>query len=81
MKNYFIGYKQANNEYVYLAGVNKNNISVTLHTDEAMDCYDVETAINLCEYVNLRDKMNIYIPIIVTTDIEEVVDNGTITNE
>lgn len=81
MKNYFIGYKQANDEYVYLASIGKNNLSVTLHTDEAMDFYDLETATNVCKYVNVRDLMNNYNPIIVRTDIEEVIDNDTITNE
>lgn len=88
MKNYFIGYKQANDQYVYVASINKNNVSVTLYTDEAMDCYDVETAKNLCAYVNLKDSMNTYNPIVVLTEIteiteivEEVIDNGTVTNE
>lgn len=74
MKNYFIGYKQANDQYVYVASINKNNVSVTLYSDEAMDCYDVETAINLCEYVNLKDPMNKYNPIVVFTEITEIVD-------
>lgn len=91
MKNYFIGYKQANGEYVYVAGITEQTISVTLHLDNAVDFYDERTAYDVCMYVNMRDAMNTYIPILVETtiteltdvkeDVEEVVENDTITNE
>ena len=88
MKNYFIGYKQGNGVYIYVAGINRTSISVTLHTEEAMEFYNVDNAINICEYVNERDLMNNYKPIVVFTEVteitekqEEVVESDTITNE
>lgn len=73
MKKYLIGYKQGNGAYVYVNSINDYSISVTINTDNAIEFFSEKIATNLCEFLNLKNKEQTYLPLMVTIDVEEVV--------
>ena len=75
MTNYFIGYKQANGEYVYVNAINDFSISMTLNTVNAIDFLGEKMAKDVCNYLNLRDNTKHYLPLAVVTTVDEIINN------
>lgn len=81
MTKYFIGYKQGNGEYVYVSSINDYSVSVTINYPNGIDFINEDNAKNVCDFLNDMDLEKTYIPLKVTTNVEEVTDNESITNE
>jgi len=73
MKKYLIGYKQANDSYVYVNTIEQYNIRVGNIVEAGLDFVNETMATNVCEFLNKKDMEHTYVPIIVTTNIEEIV--------
>lgn len=70
MNKYLIGYKQANDVYVFVNDIYYSNISVTTTLEEAIDFTSAIHAQSVCAYLNLTEsKFKVFN---VTVKIEEV---------
>lgn len=72
MEKYLIGYKQGNGAYVYVSAINDYNVAITLHDNNAIEFYNEDIAKNVCEFLNLKDKENTYLPIMLKINITEI---------
>lgn len=56
---YYVGYKQDNNEYVYITYVDKNGVKITTAIENAINYNSLETAkdlLSICNIVNTAKK-------------------------
>ena len=77
MTKFYVGYKQGNNDYVYISDVSYNIIRVTTVQEGAIAFDDVATAQGL---LNIAKKMvgnQEYTILEIKTDIKEVQENAT----
>lgn len=77
MTKFYVGYKQGNNDYVYISDVSYNNIRVTTVQEGAIAFDDVATAQGL---LNIAKKMvgnQEYTILEIKVDIKEVQGNAT----
>ncbi|MBP5426699.1 MAG: hypothetical protein J6Y29_02205 [Clostridiales bacterium] len=72
MTKYCVGYKQGNNEYIYVASVDVMNVRVATNEYGAITFNNVELAKDLLDIVNTISKNQDYIVIEITTTIKEV---------
>lgn len=79
MTNYYIGYVQGNNEYVYVGNITPTNIGLSTTTSTALSFDTEELANGVLAYVETVIANQDFKVIKITTTIEEI-DNET-TNE
>lgn len=75
MEKFLIGYKQGNGAYVYVDSVNSYNIGVTLDINNALEFADETMAKNVSEFLNYKDTQRVYLPVIVTVNVKEIVED------
>lgn len=78
MTKYLIGYKQADDSYVYVGSIDCKNISVTPLMDNAIDFVSKEHAVSVCNYLAIDNKQFKVIEIKITT---KEVDNNVTTSK
>lgn len=69
MNNVLIGYKQGDNNYVYVSGISKNNISITTNIEDAINFEKEAKGIAL--FLNKKDDSKEYKVLSVTITISE----------
>lgn len=72
MTNYYVGYKQGNDEYVYVASVDNANVRVSTITEGAISFKDVALAESLKHIAKSIVANQDYVVLEITTDIKEV---------
>lgn len=78
MKKYLIGYKQADDSYVYVGSIDCKNITVTPLMDNAIDFTNKEHATSVCNYLNID---NTQFKVIEIEIIIKEVDNDVATSK
>ena len=68
---YLIGYKQDENTYLYVNGIN-TNISVSMNYASALDFLEEEYAKSICSFLNEYDKNKEYIVLKYQYSIKEL---------
>lgn len=61
MSNVLIGYKQGDNNYVFVSNIGKRSISVTTVMEEAIEFNNKVLAENVCNYLNNKDQEHNYV--------------------
>lgn len=72
MTKYYVGYKQGNNEYVYVASVDNSNVRVSTITEGAIGFEDVELATALSQIASNIIANQEYVVLEIKTSIKEV---------
>ncbi len=72
MKKYLVGYKQANDEYVYVSGITYNNISVNAFIETAIEFENQEDAKNIAKFLNSVNEEQTYLAIEINIETKEV---------
>lgn len=72
MTNYYIGYVQGNNEYVYVGTITPTNIGLSTITSTALSFNTEELANGVLEYVKTVILNQEFKVIKITTTIEEI---------
>lgn len=72
MTNYYIGYVQGNNEYVYVGNITPTNIGLSTTTNTALSFNSEELANGVLDYVKTVILNQDFKVIKITTVIEEI---------
>lgn len=72
MTNYYIGYLQGNNEYVYVGNITPTNIGISTTTSTALSFETEELANGVLDYVKTVILNQEFKVIKITTTIEEI---------
>ena len=72
MTKYYVGYKQGNNEYVYVAGIDNSNVRVSTTLEGGIGFTDVKLAEAFNSIVGTLVANQDYQVLKVTVDIKEV---------
>ena len=72
MTNYYVGYQQADNEYVFVASIDATNIKVVTNLEGAISLDTVELATDLLNLVTNAVANQDYKVLEITTTIKEV---------
>lgn len=72
MNRYLVGYKQANDEYVYVGSIAYNNISVSAYIETAIEFENQEDAKNIAKFLNSVNEEQTYLAIEINIETKEV---------
>lgn len=71
MSNVLIGYKQGDNNYVFVSNIGKRSISVTTVMEEAIEFNKKALADNVCNFLNDKDQAHNYVALEIEIRINE----------
>lgn len=77
MTNYYVGYNQTDENYVYISSISITNVDVSNSHTYALAFDDEETAKGILNYVKTRISNREFKILKVTEKIEEVLENVT----